>query len=368
MEKENNLMKKYYIVYLTTNMVNKKIYIGYHGTYTPYKFDLYLGNGVKINDKYTYIYAKTPFEAAVKKYGPDKFIRKTLKVFDNEQDALDLERWLVDEEFIKRKDTYNITLGGGKPPVTTKIIYQYTLEGDFIRKWPSITEASINLKCSSSCIGKAIFDRTPGLGFLWSENQYDKLNLEEFKIDLNKTKTYVYDINGKYLGGFSSIGKAAKELNSDSKTISKCIRGKYALRKQFYFSDYKHEKFPIPVQINHKNDPLYQYDLSGNFIREWENYSEICKYFGKNVNIHASIRLGESCQGYQWSWSKVNKMKKLKPKTKARKVGKYTMDGILIQIFNTVGEAKKDTCGSPNVLTGRRRSAGGYLWKYIEED
>ena len=54
-----------------------------HKTYTPYKFDGYLGNGVKINDKHSYKYSKTPFEAAVNKYGPDNFIRKTLKVFDN---------------------------------------------------------------------------------------------------------------------------------------------------------------------------------------------------------------------------------------------------------------------------------------------
>lgn len=37
-----------YIVYLTTNLVNKKIYIGVHGTENPDKFDGYLGNGVKI--------------------------------------------------------------------------------------------------------------------------------------------------------------------------------------------------------------------------------------------------------------------------------------------------------------------------------
>lgn len=90
METENNLKK--YIVYLTTNTVNNKIYIGVHETINPYKFDGYLGNGVKISDKSTYKYSKTPFEAAVNKYGPNKFIRKTLKVFDNLQDALNLER------------------------------------------------------------------------------------------------------------------------------------------------------------------------------------------------------------------------------------------------------------------------------------
>jgi hypothetical protein len=70
--------------------------------------------------------------------------------------------------------------------------------------------------------------------------------------------------------------------------------------------------------------------------------------------------------GFQWSWEKLPNMKELKPKTKARKVGKYTMDGILIQTFNSVREAKQDTCGAPNVLCGKRKSAGGCLWKYID--
>lgn len=366
MEKENNLIKKY-IVYLTTNTVNSKIYIGYHSTYTPYKFDQYLGNGVKINDKYTYIYAKTPFEAAVKKYGPNKFIRKTLKVFDNEQDAKDLERWLVDEEFIKRKDTYNINLGGDSPPIITKTIYQYTLDGKFVKKWNSITEAAINLNCSNSSIGRAIFDRTPSKGFLWSENKYEKLILEQFKLNENKTKTYLYDINGNFIKEFISITKASKETGIEIDKISKSIKGKYSVNKKYYFSDIKYEKFPIVQQTNHRNDSLYQYDLQGNFMKKWNNYSEVKKYFGKDIGIHAAIRLNNSCMGYQWSWNYLPNMKELKPKTKARKVGKYTMDGILLQTFNTVREAKADTCGAPQVLTGKRKSAGGCLWKYLED-
>lgn len=367
MEMENNLKK--YIVYLTTNLINKKIYIGVHGTsIDPYKFDGYLGDGVKINDKYTYKYSKTPFEAAVNKYGPDNFIRKTLKVFNNLQDALDLERWLVDEDFISRKDTYNIALGGGMPPSTNKKeIYQYSLKGEYIRNWESITNASIYYKCSTSCIGKAIFDRTPSLGFLWTDYKYEKLNLESFKIDENKTYTYLYNSEGNLINEFKSIADCAKFINETRDKVSKSIKGKFSISSKYYCSDIKYNKFPIPININHKNDKLYQYDLEGNFVREWNNYNEVKSYYGKDLGIHAAIRLGNSCNGFQWSWEKLPCMKKLKSKTKARKVGKYTMDGKLIQIFNTVGEAKKDTCGAPNVLTGRRNSAGGYLWKYIEE-
>lgn len=360
---ENNLK---YIVYLTTNLINKKIYIGVHKTITPYKFDGYLGCGVKINDKYTYKYSKTPFEAAVNKYGVNSFIRKTLKVFDKLEDALDLERQLVDNEFISRKDTYNIQLGGGLPPIKTKTIYQYSKSGTFIKEWPSITEAAIHYKCSNSSIGTAIFDRTPTIGYLWTDIKYDKINLEDFQIDENKTKTYLYNNTGNFIREFNSITDCSKYINESVQKVSKAVRGKFCIQNKYYCSNIKYDKFPIISNTNHKNDKLYQYDLEGNFIKEWNNYSEVTKYFGKNLNIHSSIRLGQACGGYQWSWIKLPNMKKLQPVIKARKVGKYTKDNILVQVFNTVREAKKDTCGAPNVLNGRRKTAGGYVWKYIE--
>ena len=70
------------IVYITINTINNKIYVGVHKTNTPYEFDGYLGCGVKVNDRYTYRFCHTPFEAAVNKYGPKKFKRYTLYVFD----------------------------------------------------------------------------------------------------------------------------------------------------------------------------------------------------------------------------------------------------------------------------------------------
>lgn len=363
MEMENNFK---YIVYITTNLVNKKIYIGVHKTTTPFHFDGYLGNGVRIQDKHTYKFSKTPFQMAVNKYGVNNFLRKTIKVFDTLSDALSLEKVLVNEEFIKRNDTYNIALGGGLPLVPTKTIYQYTLEGVFIKEWPSITEASIYYKCSNSTIGKAIFDRTPSVGFLWTDYKYEKIELNSFKIDENKTVVYIYDTNGVFIEEFKSIGEASRKLQIDVQTISKSIRGKYCVNKQYYCSDIKYDIFPIPPKTDHKKDKLYQYDLQGNFIKEWENYNEVKKFFKKDIGIHAAIRLNNSCMGYQWSWEKLPNMKALSPKTKARKVGKYTMEGELIQIFNTVRAAKADTCGAARAVKGLRKSAGGYLWKYIE--
>jgi hypothetical protein len=104
-----------YIVYLTICKVSKKFYIGVHGT-TTNKFDGYLGNGVIVTKPSSYKKSETPFRKAVNKYGPDQFIRITLFEYDNEEDAYKKEAEIVTEEFLKRSDVYNATVGGNKPP------------------------------------------------------------------------------------------------------------------------------------------------------------------------------------------------------------------------------------------------------------
>lgn len=80
-----------YIVYETTNLINGKIYVGLHKTENPDIFDGYLGNGIIVTQPYTYMYAKTAFQAAVKKYGPKNFKRKTLAIFNTLEEASNLE-------------------------------------------------------------------------------------------------------------------------------------------------------------------------------------------------------------------------------------------------------------------------------------
>jgi group I intron endonuclease len=87
-----------HLVYLTRNLVNGKIYIGVHAQKNE-GFDGYLGSG------------KTIIKA-VKKYGKDVFIRETLRICDNHWEASCLEAFIVTLDFVQRKDTYNIKLGG----------------------------------------------------------------------------------------------------------------------------------------------------------------------------------------------------------------------------------------------------------------
>lgn len=89
-------MKHY--IYKTTNTLTNKIYIGYHHS-DDIENDKYLGSGDAIM-------------RAVRQYGKDNFIREILFEFDNQDDAYTKERELVNENFVKNRDTYNITIGG----------------------------------------------------------------------------------------------------------------------------------------------------------------------------------------------------------------------------------------------------------------
>jgi hypothetical protein len=87
----------FYTVYKTTNLINGKIYVGLHITEDLH--DSYLGSGKQI-------------QAAIKKYGRENFKREYIKVCETPEEMYNLEAEIVNEDFVKRTDTYNMKIGG----------------------------------------------------------------------------------------------------------------------------------------------------------------------------------------------------------------------------------------------------------------
>lgn len=87
----------YHTIYKTINILNKKIYVGYHKAENLE--DDYLGSGKHLL-------------RSIEKYGRGNFKKEILFIFPTKAEALLKEAEMVDEEFIKRKDTYNFKLGG----------------------------------------------------------------------------------------------------------------------------------------------------------------------------------------------------------------------------------------------------------------
>ena len=302
---ETNL--KEYIVYMTINLVNNKIYIGVHKTENPNVFDGYIGCNVKINSPSTYMNPSTPFQYAVKKYGVKNFKRYTIKSNLTRQEALELEAILVDKEFISREDTYNVALGG------TEI---------------DITQFSYH----------------------------------------HGTPTYKYSASGKLVDSYESVTEAAKDAGCKKKVIYKAIKSGMK-RGDYYYSYTLTDNF-IPNKLpSLKGKTIYIYDLEGNYVTSLLSGEELKNFFNITHygNIRQAILNDRPYKGYQLSLEKKDKVHKANSlQNTSKRIGCYDLNGNLIEEFSSTKQAtKKYGSGVFRVLNNRQKQTKGFIFKYL---
>lgn len=360
---ESNL-KKYSIVYLTINTKNNKIYIGIHDTTDPLKFCGYLGCGVNRNKPSTIKHPSTPFMYAVKKYGFDSFIRVTLKIFDNREDAKKLEGYLVDQYFIERDDTYNIALGGGDPPRNDRPVYQYDLHGKFINCYPSVHLAGIeNGGNGGASIHIAINNKCCAFESFWTFDFVEQLDTTQYKNTVQRIPVYLYNSDGSFVKELNSQSETVRFLNTTLGVIQRAITTKTKV-KGYFLSDKKVDKFikEKPVKEIRK---IYQYDLNGNFLNEYSSCNSIAKKYGKQyLRVLQVLKMGNrKCGNFLWSFDKVPTLNPYK--NLLRKVACYDKEGNLIKIYDKVRDARKEFGNVSRVLSGKASHCKGYIFKYI---
>lgn len=180
------------------------------------------------------------FYRAIKKYGWDNFTHEIIYTDLSEKDAKNLEISLI-KQYKLINLSYNITDGGdggrglhnkrkkhseetkkkmsksrkglftgeknpmygrhetspaygkfGKEHPASKTVYQYSLYGDFIAKWDSMTEAVKSLgktqrevtHITACCNGRS----KTALGYIWRRQFDEKLKLDRDKFDFDKKK------------------------------------------------------------------------------------------------------------------------------------------------------------------------------------
>ena len=120
-----------------------------------------------------------------------------------------------------------------------------------------------------------------------------------------------------------------------------------------------------------------QYDLNGNFIKEWESAKEAERELGINNSLISSACLGKikTAGGFIWKNKFENKkfeknIREICKKYFSNKFSKpiYQYDGdVLIKKWNSITQAEKET-NIKNIsycVNGKRKKAGGYIWKCV---
>ena len=206
-------MELKYIFYITINSINGKFYFGVHRT-NPQVFDGYIGCGIARQSQATLDIA---FHRAVKKYGYDNFKRTTIKVFDTEEEAYEFEKLIVTPTLLKSKQCYNTTIGGigGGNEIQKKTVYQFDLNGNFIRSYKSAREAALTISPNNQdvirnsikncCLGTSY----SSCGFFWSYYK-EFIKKEDYQNNINRRKNKIaqYTLSGKFLRYYDNITEA----------------------------------------------------------------------------------------------------------------------------------------------------------------
>lgn len=196
-------MKDIHYVYLTTNLINGKQYVGDH---TENRYKNYLGSGKSL-------------KIAIKKYGKENFKKEILEYFDSREKS-----HLAEEKYIKLYNTmcpngYNISPTGG--------LYKSGSHSEETKK--KMSESAKNIK-NPEIKSKKISESKKGIKR--SEETIKKMSeSNKGKEPWNKGKTNVYSEETKKkisekLKGKISNRKGEKHTEESKKKMSEFRKGK----------------------------------------------------------------------------------------------------------------------------------------------
>ena len=119
----------------------------------------------------------------------------------------------------------------GKKHYKSKVIYQYTRDGEFVRKWESISNASKTLNINNSNIYMcAIGKRAIAGGYQWTFEYSETL---ESIVRQKKSKKGMWgkavnqiDMQGNIINHFNSLNEAERQTGINATSISKSIHGR----------------------------------------------------------------------------------------------------------------------------------------------
>lgn len=359
-----------YIIYQTINIVNNKIYIGRHREENLDVFSGYIGCGVNINYPSTYMNPYTAFQYAVKKYGTSNFKRSILYIYDTEEEALVKEAEIVNENFIKRPDVYNMVVGGGgkKPSgYSIKKVYQFDINGKLLKEWNNCYDISEFFRCWKESIYGAISQKHRYMGYYWSYENV--ININEYCSPNLPQKTYKYTKEGKLLEIYDSMYIAAKENGYKLCELSNRIK-EQALTKGYYYTTKLVDEYIPREKLSLKGKIIHLYTPDGKYYKSFST-EELKTFFNINSSKDFSRGIRTKCliNGYLLDLEKHESIEPYKGRKNSTK----------IQLFNGIGELV-DTCDSIQIackkynldghairkcLRGTQKTTKGYIIKEV---
>jgi hypothetical protein len=270
-------------------------------------------------------------------------------------------------------------------PAGYRKVYQYDLEGNWIKEHENISAASfsINEKDQSLyfCVtGRYNFSR----GYFWTYDYHLKLpntilskirNSKYYKsIIYNESKIYQYNMKGELIKEFNNL----LEVSDDEiyrKNIRRVLEGRYKSSDNYIWTLEYYDKLPndiLKIHTHKLKKYVYQYNLKGDFIKKYETVLSVAKKFDVRAGSVTNALNGQRCKVYLGYIFRTDYYKKLPNdilnfhlKIKKPPILQYSLDGKFIKEWTLEKLKNKYTMGNIySVLNGTRKNAHRFMWKY----
>ena len=271
-------------IYKITNLINNKVYIGKTERSIEIRWREHRKNFLKLQDDMA-------IHKAMYKYGPEAFEIDKIEECDNNIINEREKYWI--EYYNSFKKGYNSTVGGDG---AIKINYKQIL--DLWRQGLSLQQISDKEKIDRHTISNIL-------------KIYNISEKEIFRRGIGRA-VIQYDLNGKFINKYNSIMDAANSLGKQNiSTIRNCcakqIRSAYNFLWKFEDDNITVEELVYNFNLfgKGKQKKVEQYDLNGNFIREFNSCREAARYINAPYHVGISsccIGKQKTAYGYKWKY------------------------------------------------------------------
>jgi hypothetical protein len=197
----------------------------------------------------------------------------------------------------------------GKRNGKSKIVEQYDLSGNFIKKYDSLTEAAnengLNLKNISSCCRNK---SKSAYGYIWKYNGTAYNPIIKAERPDKRKEVYQYDLDGNFIKKWTSMSeseKVTKIRHIGCVCLGKLKQsGGYMWKYEFLGEKIKPYKKDNKKINQNRRKPIACFK-DGKKVKEFKNIKEAADWLGlkNNANISAACNgRAKSAYGYEWKF------------------------------------------------------------------
>lgn len=191
-------------------------------------------------------------------------------------------------------------------------------------------------------------------------------------------KVIQFDLFGNIINVFNNVYDAEEKTGCDATAIYQCCNMKIKNPLKYiwlYEEEYNKNKNIINIFLS---KIVLQYDLNGNFIKEWKNPQHVRKELGINP-LQCLNHKSLTCNGYVFIYKNDNSViankeyfdninRVLKESIYTRPILQYSLNGILIKRYEKTTDVRKNGYHDGSVIkccNGKKYTYKGYIYGYM---